>query len=140
MMSAKVPVIAVPAGAIYSGIRQIAYATDLNHEDTHLVDQLLSFSKKMEASTNFVYVETRPEIGLMNEEVTLKNHPLPFSNYSIINEPTVIEGLDRYLEEQEVDILAMFIPRRRLWERIFHKSITRKMTYHTKTPLLIFHE
>ncbi|MBR9922224.1 MAG: universal stress protein [Bacteroidetes bacterium] len=140
MMNAKVPVIAVPADAKYESIKQIIYATDFRPEDGPSVTQLMQFAGHFKAEVHFVHVETHPEVGVMEGVVTVADHPVPFADFSIVNSPSVEEGLDKFMDEKGGDLLAMFIPRRRLWERLFHSSVTRKMTYHSKTPLLVFHQ
>ena len=140
MMNATVPVLAVPADAKYSPIESIAYATDFRPEDGPSVGQLMEIAGLLKAKVHFVHVETHPEIGEMDGSVTVADHPLPFADFSIINSHSVTEGLDKYMQEHDVDLLAMFIPRRRLWERLFHNSVTRKMTFQTNVPLLVFHQ
>ena len=35
-------------------------------------------------------------------------------------------------------MLAMVTYKRKFWDRIFHPSLTKRMSYHTKIPLLAF--
>ncbi|RMD75356.1 MAG: universal stress protein, partial [Bacteroidetes bacterium] len=63
-----------------------------------------------------------------------------FDGISIVYQDDVISGLDDYVKTHKIDILALFIPARRLWERLFHSSVSQRMVYHSTTPLLIFHE
>jgi nucleotide-binding universal stress UspA family protein len=44
--------------------------------------------------------------------------------------------LQDYIARNEIDLLAMISYRRTFLERIFHPSVTRRMSYHTKIPLL----
>ncbi len=47
------------------------------------------------------------------------------------------ETLQKHIEENEIDILAMVTYQRGFWNRIFHPSMTERMSYHTKIPLLV---
>ncbi|HRO47378.1 universal stress protein [Agriterribacter sp.] len=47
------------------------------------------------------------------------------------------DTLQDYIKEQDIDILAMITYQRSLWDRIFHPSVTRRMSYHTTIPLLV---
>ena len=46
------------------------------------------------------------------------------------------ETLDEYIDENYVDILVMLTHKRNFAESIFNRSMTKKMSYHTNTPLL----
>ncbi|MCB0705496.1 MAG: universal stress protein [Saprospiraceae bacterium] len=140
MMNATVPVLAVPADASYKKIGQIAYATDFRPEDGPTVSQLMEFAGFFKADIHFVHVETHPEVGEMDGVINVADYPVAFADFSIVNSASIQEGLDRFVQDLDVDLLAMFIPRRRLWERLFHTSLTRKMTYNSTIPLLVFHQ
>jgi nucleotide-binding universal stress UspA family protein len=47
-----------------------------------------------------------------------------------------LETLDEYIDENYVDILVMLTHKRGFVESIFHRSMTKKMSYHTNIPLL----
>jgi hypothetical protein len=68
-----------------------------------------------------------------------KGYPYHFTDFSVINNYSVMEGLDDYMVKRDIDWLALFIPQRRLLERLFHTSFTKRMTFHTTVPLLVFH-
>jgi nucleotide-binding universal stress UspA family protein len=46
------------------------------------------------------------------------------------------ETLQRYIDENKIDLLVMVNYHKTLWDRFFHPSMTRQMSYHTKIPLL----
>ena len=46
------------------------------------------------------------------------------------------ESIEKYASENDVDMLVMVTYQRSFWDRIFHPSITRRMSYHTHIPLL----
>jgi nucleotide-binding universal stress UspA family protein len=50
------------------------------------------------------------------------------------------QTLDNYIKEKNVDMLAMVTHRRNFLENIFNRSMTRKMSYHTRIPLLALPE
>ena len=140
MMNAPCPVLAIPKDAKYEGIKQIAYASDFKPTDNIALEQLMHFSGQTGANLNFVHVDTMPDIGEIKGLIALKDYPFEFSEFYIINSPSVIQGIDRFIEQKKVDMLALFIPKRRLWEQLFHQSFTKKYAFHTIIPLLVFHE
>ena len=46
------------------------------------------------------------------------------------------ETLQDYIRQNEMDMLAMVTYKRSFTDRVFHPSMTKRMAYHTKIPLL----
>jgi nucleotide-binding universal stress UspA family protein len=46
------------------------------------------------------------------------------------------ESLQEYIHVHHIDVLAMITYPRKFWDRIFHPSLTKRMSYHTQIPLL----
>lgn len=140
MMHAHCPVLAIPEGSSFEPIQRIAYATDFHPTDEHAVEQLFEWSGTLGATVHFVHVEkTKKEISASDEGETGET-PMPFSNFTVVRHSDISAGLDTYIKTAAIDLLALFIPRRRLWERLFHTSFTKKMAFHSRTPILVFHE
>ncbi len=47
------------------------------------------------------------------------------------------DTLQDYIKDNDIDILVMVTYQRSLWDRVFHPSTTRRMSYHTMIPLLV---
>ncbi len=140
MMHAPCPVLAIPEGAEFSPIEHIAYATDFEPSDEHAVEQLMEFAGKLSGAIHFVHIDTKAVAGNVEDYVMVENYPFPFTDFSVVGSRSVSDGLDQFVREKKIDILALFIPNRRLWERLFHSSFTKQMAFHSKVPLLVFHE
>jgi len=46
------------------------------------------------------------------------------------------DSINEYIAQNNIDLLAMITHKRSLLGRLFHQSITRKMSYHTRVPVL----
>jgi nucleotide-binding universal stress UspA family protein len=57
----------------------------------------------------------------------------------IVEGDDVLNELEKYIHENGVDILSLTTHKRNMITRIFNPSIARKMVFHLKTPLLVFH-
>lgn len=139
MMRAGCPVIAVPGNAKWKGVQSIAFATDFQPNDLHAAADLMDFAGKLRAGIHFVHVETKPGLEMMEDYVSMADYPYKFLDFKVIRSHSAVEGLQEYVESNKVDLLALFIPERRLWERLFHASFTKKMAFHSHVPLLVFH-
>ena len=139
MMNANCPVLAIPENATYEGIQNIAYATTFGYKDQPFVEKLAEFAQELDAQIHFVHVSDDSKIAV-EETLVMDNMPSNVVHLSVVNGETVMEGIDHFLDEHRVDILALYMQKRKLWERLFHSSFTRQMTFHTSTPLFVFHE
>jgi len=135
MMHATCPVLAIPENAVYQPIRKAAYATDFHLKDPEMVLQLLDICNALGATVDYVHINK--DADTPSPEVT---DIVGFARVNYINNPAVEAGLYDYIEANEIDLLALFMPRRGLWERLFHSSFTKKMALHTHLPLLVFRE
>lgn len=138
------PVLAVPEDASFREIKQITYATDYHNEDIHSLQKLLEIAKPYHAQLNLlhIYKETeeaeRENMKKFMEDV---NEKVDYNNMSFqIVEGDDINGkLEEYLKMNYTDLLVMSTHHHRLLDRLFGKSITRKMVHHTSVPLLVMH-
>lgn len=138
MLQAPCPVLAVPEEAKWKKIERIAYATNFEPKDAKVSDKLMALAGELQAEVHFVHVETKPGIGNMQDFISLKNYPFAFTEFAIVNNPSVLEGLDQYIKEKNIGLLALLSPERRLWEKLFHSSFTKRLAFHSKTPILVF--
>lgn len=140
MMKASCPVLAIPSEATFHPISHIAYATAFEPSDEHAVERLMDMAGRLAAQVHFVNVNTQTEERYIQDVEMVKDFPFNFTDFSVVHNPSVQDGLNEYLEKRNIDWLALFIPQRRLWERLFHSSFTKKMAFHSRVPLLVFHE
>lgn len=140
MMHAPCPVLAIPESAAFHSISHIAYATDFEPSDEQAVGQLMEFAGQLGSAIHFVHIDTKAMAGSVEDYVMVENYPFPFTDFSVIGSRSASDGLDEFVKKNKIDVLALFIPNRRLWERLFHTSFTKQMAFHSKVPLLVFHE
>lgn len=143
---ATCPVLAIPVGASYKGIKSIAYATDFDKQDTELLFQLTLIAVAIKAQLHCVHInqadgpyDDQKEIAFRASfEENFADLPVTYSVWSA-NE--VEDGLETFCRINKVSILAMLTHKKNLWEKVFGgKSMTKTMTMQTKLPLLAFHK
>jgi nucleotide-binding universal stress UspA family protein len=144
----KVPVMVIPYFYTWKKPEKILFATNHFEKDTAILDYLFEmlglYMAKMQvavitdedddkAETFLEHRRKLPQYEKMLRE-TYHDETLAAAHlYGKEFEDT----LQRYIEENEIDILAMITyPRSSFWDRLFHPSITKRMTYHTNIPLL----
>lgn len=145
MDHAHFPILLVPPGAVFKGIRKIAFATDLSKGDIALIHTLSIFARAFNAEILIVHITPAgPDQGLDQEktdaflnEVTCKvNYPKIY--YRHVKDMNVDDGLNWLTEHVTIDLLAMVHRKQHFIQRIFEGSRTKKMAGHLKLPLLVF--
>ncbi|MCB0729306.1 MAG: universal stress protein [Ignavibacteriae bacterium] len=141
---ATVPVLAIPHNIHYRDIENIVYAYDDIKSGLPKFNRLLDFAKVYESniillhiieSDKDTYDTNRQEFEKIKESTNYGNIRL-----ELVKEENILEGINDYVNSNEVDILAMTIKKRSLFDKIFSRSLTKKMAYHTKIPLLALHK
>ena len=146
--NAKVPVLSIPEKSVYMGIKymnKVLYATDFDDSDYKAIRKLMTLVRPFGIKIYFVHIAsdaTNPLDNVKMEE--LKEHFITeYSDYNvvcdIIEHSDVLQGIEDYIDEKDIDLLALTTHKRRLFERLFNPSITNKMLFHTNIPLLVFH-
>ena len=135
MMQAPCPVMAIPEGVPYRSIKQIAYATNFALADKKATKQLNDFALELGAKLHYVHIEKRKNVLGTDTSIRFDYYPTPFTDFTLLKNESVTAGLDDFIKREKIDLLTLFIPERRLWERLFHTSFTKKMTFHTNIPL-----
>lgn len=143
---AKVPVIAVPDKAEFRGMEKITYATDYHVSDIGVLKKLTELIKPfnpeiiiLHAANEELTRDTEKDLlGKFKIEVSRKLRNVRFSYYVEFGKQ-LEKVLQEHIKDERPDMIAMSTQRRNLLERLFSKSTTQKMAYHSTIPLLAFH-
>jgi len=143
---ATCPVIAVPEKAKFTGFKNITFSSDYHASDIVVLKKLIELSKIFKSKIKVIHVsdvELTNDAGklLMSKfrDKVVKRLAFKGISYEIIFGSDTEKALEDYLKLKTTNILAVSTRHRSLIERVFGTSITKKLSYHTKTPLLVFH-
>ncbi len=139
--NSSIPVITVPEHARFNGLKHIVYATDmwdLNIEAKALVPLAQLFN-----STIHIVHIIEPNSKKNIEIKTITTDLISELNYTkikfkvVINDD-IINGIDEYIADIKADLLAMFTRELTFFEKLFGKSVTRQMAFHSWIPMISF--
>lgn len=140
---ATVPVLAIPYNALYKGIRNIVYAYDDIKSGLPSFQRLLEFAEIYHAEITLLHIiESKNNTEELNKiEFQKIKNSISYQKIGLqlVKEENVLEGINDYINSHHVDVLAMAIRKRSLLDKIFSRSLTKQMAYHTKIPLLALH-
>jgi len=57
----------------------------------------------------------------------------------LLQNTDVIQGLQDFIHEKGIDLIAMTTHKRNFITKFLNPSLTRKMLFHSNTPILVFH-
>lgn len=135
-----IPVLAVPEHAEFRGFKDIVYASDLAGLEREL-KILTPYVEQFGSIIHLVHVARQgDDVGALEEKIERVVRKLGYTNIvTLVTVDQFIEGaLDQYLSISKSDLLAMFTHNLNFYEKLFDKSITRKMAFHSPVPLLAF--
>ena len=142
----RCPVLAIPENASLGHIKKISIATDLKPmEFPEQLKPVFELAKVTNASVEFVNVDRKEDIIYSEEKakqaVFLEElaEGIETSIHFTSNED-IIDGLSDYINTNKPDLFAMLARKHSLFERIFTKSITNKLSFRTEIPLLVMDE
>ena len=134
------PVLCIPKGDKYQGIKKIVFATDLNKDNMNAAMSLVTFAKHFDAEIIFVYVDEHliysdEQISDMTKKIRTHVSYNKMSGY-ISKNTSVTEGLEYFLKKNPADMLVMFSHEKHFPKTLINPSITKEMTSQSHIPLL----
>jgi nucleotide-binding universal stress UspA family protein len=138
------PVLIVPAEVVAAVPRRVAYAADFEHPEQVFLTQLLEVTTPLQAQVSVVHVQNRPEADLAAEERALEdiNRAFPGNTFAFaeVRQQDVAAGLEAFVSENQMDVLALASRDRSFLEDLFHISVTDRLANHPAVPLLVIPE
>jgi hypothetical protein len=141
----KYPVLVVPPKAVFMPVRKIGFACDYKKI---LKTTPVSFLKKLVKDFN-------ADLYVLNVEYKQDEQPAeavaasmyisellkdlkPF--YCAIYSPDITLGINWFAEQEKIDWMLMIPRQHNLMDKIFGRSHTKALLYHTNIPVLCMHE
>lgn len=141
MANAPCDILIVPPDLKTASIKNVAYASDLKATDPYNIWKSAQLLEPFHPIFHCIHVQderTSHEMNMDEIRDFFENRaPSLQMHFKEIEGKSVSEALNEYIDTFEVDLLVMPSPQRNLIERIFHKSVTRKMSLYCSVPLLV---
>ena len=140
------PLMAIPHNTSFASIkdvRKISFLTNFSQRD------ILAFDKMVQTLDECDFVFEVVHVSITESDKWDENRKKEVCNYFVSKYPSLrirfkqvedenfLTGLDTYIQNEKIDVLALTTSRRNIFMRMFRPSISRKMLYHSNTPLFI---
>jgi nucleotide-binding universal stress UspA family protein len=141
----KCHVLAIPEEAKLEKLQIIAFASELKEADPYLIWEFTKILDPFTPILHCVHVESEADLekvlDMSDLEAFFSHHaPSLQIQFHQMKGQDIATTLNEFAENFDVDMLIMTTPRRNFFERLFHKSHTRKMALQARVPLFIFRE
>lgn len=141
-----IPVLAIPENAVLKTISKIAYSTDLKKlKHPENLNPMFDLARTLKIPIEFVHI-IRQEDEYMPDEVSRKAIELEAlakgikTSFYFTTNDDIINGISEYINTAKPDIFVMLSRKNTLFERLFLKSITNKLSFRTEIPLIVLNE
>ena len=141
--SVKCSLLAVPKGATCRGIKHILYGMDYEADDVPVIDALLEFAGEFDAKLTCLHINTDEELEASDRlekeilEDTYWFTPYNKIRFELMKNESVKSGIETYLKENEVDLVAVQPRKRNFLENLFHKSVSSNLHTYAGVPVLV---
>lgn len=140
--SCTLPLLIVPEEAIYTGISKVVFACDLKVNTPIPYQAIKNFVELLDANLMILnvdeYEEHRFNPEIKAEEEKIKAVWRADASYHFSRHEDVATGITSFALEHNAELIITVPKEYGFFEKLFHRSVTKKMAYHTHIPLLFF--
>ena len=139
-----IPVICIPAGILYHNFDRIVYGSSFSGEDREFLQSILNFSLPFDAR---IYVVNITNEGSALDRDEYQNYVKDMDSYfsydklgfeQFVTDMETGAALEHMLHVRDAHLLILVHKSRNFIGSFFHKSLSKRMSYLTNFPLLVF--
>jgi len=139
------PIMAVPNDYNFQTLKSLVFSTDFSKKyEKHQLSALTELAMLWKAAIQIVHVTL--EFALNDQQKTNRKlleerlGDLDVTFHNVDFDADVAHTLEKFIAETKVDLMVLIRYRHTVWEKIIGEPVVKKMTFHTKIPLLILPE
>ena len=139
------PLLAIPEDISFVNlkeVRNIAFATSFNRQDIIAFERFMKLIGDYKLNIHLfnmsISKDELNEIRLIGMCEYLKKHyPNVEIDFTVLNDGDLLDAIDNFVSEKQIDIIALTTHRRSMITRVFNQSIASRMLFHSNTALLV---
>ena len=137
-------VLVLPEDGPIKPIEHIVYAADFENGDQVTVLQLMQMKELFNATLTFLHIKSRKQPDLIDDEYVkdelIKQFPEADIQFVEIANDDVVEGISRFVQENNTSLLSFTMLNRIFLERMTHNSVSAKLLRNLNLPMLALPE
>lgn len=135
------PVLIIPPDTQHQELKKIVFATDFDIEKlAKPLQQLRAFADIYQSAVDVVHVQNGKGSKDGSRQSIQNTLGERLHEFTILQSDDVEEAIRKEAEKEKAQIIATVAKKYSFFEGLFHSSLTSKLAYHSKTPLLALHE
>ena len=142
----SVPMLAISQKTSFTDFKQvkkISFLTNFSQRDLVSFDSMMDLFKTQNVKIYMTHLENKKtdKWSLIKLEgiqsYFKKKYPNVEVDYKLINGDEPLNILDQFVNEANIDLIALTTAKRNIFTRIFRPSVSRKMLFHSDIPLFV---
>jgi nucleotide-binding universal stress UspA family protein len=137
-----IPVLVVPELAEFTSLKNLVYATDLMHLEDEIAT-MLPYVKIFESTLHIFHAASGAKAAAPAEaKIKAAIAGVDYGKFKIrvVADKEVDKAVETYVKETTSDLLATFTREHSVYEKLFERSLTRKLAFQSRLPLLAFRQ
>ncbi|GEO12167.1 universal stress protein [Segetibacter aerophilus] len=140
-----IPLIVVPADAVFTYPKTIALANDISDEtDIDVLEPLKKITSTFNCKLYVVRVMKKTMIEVAERVISMERLKSFFASFypyfEFIKAENVVKALNAFVKSKDVNMVAVIPHEHSFLERVFTRSVTRDLVFKAVVPLLILPE
>jgi len=141
LRKAKIPTLIIPAHTKFRVPKRIVFACDYSAKtDYNTIEPLKELVQKFDSKLFVLNVKSNKETISADEAgagLRLENKLNETNHiYHCSENENLIDGINEFVKDKKAEMIVTIPHRHNLLERLFHKSISKEIAFHTHVPLL----
>jgi nucleotide-binding universal stress UspA family protein len=140
----QIPVLVIPPSSTYHELKHIVYSSDYNEPEFPAVSRLIYFAELFDANISVLHIKNEADnfFDSENNFFVRNKHNISYEKIKMVKLPEgdVMDKINEFVENDHADMLVMAKHNRTFFDKIFHRSLSKHMTFHTKIPLLVLNK
>lgn len=142
----KVPVLTIPSTYHGDSLSKVAYATDFSKTDSRSILKLQQILQPYQPFIYCIHISDNGSSGKDREQLKKLQEKLQQNAadqrvaYTVLEGDDVAEALQKFVQQESIDILALTTHERSMFGKIMNPSLAQKLVLHAAVPLLVFHD
>lgn len=142
----SIPLLAIPEKTSFYDFRQVkkvSFLTNFSQRDLVSFAAMMDFFKEYKVKVYLTHIENKATdkwtlIKMEGIQAYFeKEYPNIEIDYKLISGTDALDRLERFVEENEIELMALTTAKRNIFTRMFRPSVSRKVLFQTDIPLFV---